>query len=126
MVPSARLVRVLGGAELAPPAPPLWLAVRNGAGFTFCGTLLPSLYGAAAGRVEPPLAAGSDGREIGAAPPEGGAAEADAGVVMLPAVPAPNLSFDVHPCATSKIRAIEKIARYFTTFLLQSSCFHST
>jgi hypothetical protein len=90
MVPSARVVSVPAGAEVAPPDPPLWLATRNGAGFTFCGALpLPaSLYGAAAGRVEPPLAAGSDVPEIGAALPEAGATDADAGVVILPSVPA--------------------------------------
>lgn len=90
MVPSARVVSLLAGAEVAPPAPPPWLATRNGAGFTFCcaAPLPDSLYGAAAGRVEPPLAAGSDVPEIGAALPEAGATEAVAGVMMLPSVPA--------------------------------------
>lgn len=118
IVPSARLVRVLAGAALAPPAPALWLAARNGVGFMFCCALaLPAwLYGAAAGREAPPLAAGSDGWEIGAAAPAAGVAEADAavGVAGLLCVPAPTRSFEVHPSASSRTKAIERIARCFT------------
>lgn len=116
MVPSARLVRASTGARPVPPVPAPWLAVRNGTGFTLCCTAaLPGwLYGVDAGREEPPFAAGSEEWEIGAAPPEGEAAEAEAGVRMLASVPAPFLSFEVHPCASSKTRAIERTARCFT------------
>ena len=122
MVPSARETRPVEAPALDVVAPAS-LAVRNGAGFTFCETAapLPSVYGVLVPRLEPPLEDGSTWRASSAvampAPAAPCAVFGDDGTLPLLAV-ALSLSLPEQPTNTPHTLTITNNAKNPNAFFM--------